>query len=47
MFVRQSQLIILDDAGNKVDTSLNTSSISTPDEAGAARARNRLTRYMN
>ncbi|XP_044598669.1 dynactin subunit 1-like isoform X2 [Cotesia glomerata] len=43
MFVRQSQLIILDDAGNKVDTSLNTSSISTPDEAGAARARSRLT----
>ncbi|XP_057330614.1 dynactin subunit 1 isoform X2 [Microplitis mediator] len=44
MFVRQSQLIILDDSGNKVDTGLSTSTnISTPDEAGAARARSRLT----
>lgn len=46
MFVRQAQLIILDDAGNKTDpTSPSSMTSSTaPDDAGAARARNRLTR---
>ncbi|KAK0073516.1 hypothetical protein PV325_009596, partial [Microctonus aethiopoides] len=46
MFVRQSQLIILDDAGNKVDptsSSSITSNATSTDDGGAVRARNRLT----
>lgn len=47
MFVRQSQLIILDDAGNKLDptsSSSITSNATSTDDGGAVRARNRLTR---
>ncbi|XP_058802610.1 dynactin subunit 1-like isoform X2 [Phymastichus coffea] len=47
MFVRQTQLIMIDDAGNRTDTvspsSTAASGLNTPDEAGASRARSRLT----
>ncbi|XP_015433169.1 PREDICTED: dynactin subunit 1 isoform X1 [Dufourea novaeangliae] len=45
MFVRQSQLILLDEAGNRtepVSPSSAGSSATTPDEASVARARSRL-----
>ncbi|KAL7291348.1 hypothetical protein TKK_0014946 [Trichogramma kaykai] len=48
MFVRQTQLIMLDDAGNRQDSaspalSASASGQTTPDEVGASRARSRLT----
>ncbi|XP_034942305.1 dynactin subunit 1-like isoform X2 [Chelonus insularis] len=44
MFVRQSQIIIIDDTGNKVDpTSPGGGNNTGSDDAGAARARSRLT----
>ena len=45
MFVRQSQLVALDEAGNRTEPASPSSagsSATTPDEAGAARARSRL-----
>ncbi|XP_043274980.1 dynactin subunit 1 isoform X2 [Venturia canescens] len=45
MFVRQTQLILLDDAGNRPDPTSPSSagsSATTPDDTGAARARSRL-----
>ncbi|XP_020284399.1 dynactin subunit 1 isoform X2 [Pseudomyrmex gracilis] len=45
MFARQTQLILLDDAGNRtepVSPSSAGSSATTPDDSGAARARSRL-----
>ncbi|XP_023289847.1 dynactin subunit 1 isoform X2 [Orussus abietinus] len=45
MFVRQSQLILLDESGNRVEPvspSSAGSSATTPDDSGAARARSRL-----
>lgn len=48
MFVRQAQLTILDDSGNPTEATSSPSSAAlsgppTPDEAGATRARSRLT----
>ncbi|XP_033220366.1 dynactin subunit 1 isoform X2 [Belonocnema kinseyi] len=45
MFVRQSQVILLDESGNRTDPvspSSAGSSATTPDDSGAARARSRL-----
>lgn len=50
MFVRQSQVILLDESGNRTDPvspSSAGSSATTPDDSGAARARSRLNRYKN
>lgn len=50
MFVRPAQLILLDDAGNRmepVSPSSAGSSATTPDDSGAARARSRLNKYVN
>lgn len=50
MFVRQSQLILLDEAGNRTEPASPSSAGSnatTPDETSAARARSRLNRYFN
>ncbi|KOC59213.1 Dynactin subunit 1 [Habropoda laboriosa] len=47
MFVRQSQLILLDEAGNRTEPASPSSagsSATTPDEISAARARSRLNR---
>lgn len=47
MFVRQSQLILLDEAGNRTEPASPSSagsSATTPDETSAARARSRLNR---
>ncbi|KAJ8686968.1 hypothetical protein QAD02_022762 [Eretmocerus hayati] len=47
MFVRQTQLILIDESGNRTEPvsppTVATSGPSTPDEAGASRARSRLT----
>lgn len=49
MFVRQTQLILIDESGNRTQpaspSSAAASGPTTPDEAGASRARSRLTRY--
>lgn len=47
MFVRQAQIILLDESGNRADPvspSSAGSSATTPDDSGAARARSRLNR---
>ena len=49
MFVRQTQLVLLDDAGNRADPTSPSSAGSnatTPDDSGAARARSRLNRFV-
>ncbi|XP_014207258.1 dynactin subunit 1-like isoform X2 [Copidosoma floridanum] len=47
MFVRQSQLILIDEVGNRMEPvsspSVAASGPTTPDESGASRARSRLT----
>ncbi|XP_008207365.1 dynactin subunit 1 isoform X4 [Nasonia vitripennis] len=47
MFVRQTQLILIDESGNRTEpaspSSAAASGPTTPDEAGASRARSRLT----
>lgn len=48
MFARQTQLILLDEAGNRTELTSPSSAGSnatTPDDSGAARARSRLNRY--
>lgn len=48
MFVRQGQIILLDESGNRTDLASPSSagsSATTPDEGSAVRARSRLNRF--
>lgn len=49
MFVRQQQLILIDESGNRTEPASPSAAPTgppVPDEAGANRARSRLTRYF-